>query len=90
MQCGNSVEEFANCVFEAYDNRGFVLNVEGFNGIIQIEDSTFKKNMAYIKDYLVYENQLTDSYVEMDDLMYTSFENESGQLNFKVCDMTQY
>ena len=26
----------------------------------------------------------------MDDLMYTSFELESGQLNFKVCDMTQY
>ena len=49
---------YLNKVFDGYDNRGFVLNTKAFPGGIQIQNSTFAKNMAFIKDYLVVENKL--------------------------------
>ena len=54
--CGDGTKLFFNCIFKEYDHRGFVINTEGFPGGIQIQDSTFSQNMAYIKDYLMREN----------------------------------
>ena len=34
--CGSGTTSFFACVFEPYDHRGFVLNVKGFPGTIQI------------------------------------------------------
>ena len=37
VNCGNGTTDFLACIFEPYDHRGFVLNVKGFPGTIQIE-----------------------------------------------------
>ena len=36
VNCGSGTTDFLACVFEPYDHRGFVLNVKGFPGTIQI------------------------------------------------------
>ena len=64
VSCGSGdVATFFSCVFLANDHRGFVINAKGFPGAIQIEGSTFERNMAYIKDYLLIENSLTKEYL---------------------------
>ena len=37
VNCGSGTTDFLACVFEPYDHRGFVINVKGFPGTIQIE-----------------------------------------------------
>lgn len=64
VSCGGDlVPDFFSCIFLPYDNRGFVINAKGFNGTILIEGSTFERNMAYIKDYLIIENSQTTEYL---------------------------
>ena len=70
---------FFNCVFKEYDHRGFVINTEGFPGGIQIQDSTFYQNMAYIKDYLIRENsQTNDEYYAPESIKFSIFEQQTG------------
>ena len=46
--------------------------------------------MAYIKDYVIEENQSSDSlkYLEPVDLKFSDFERDSGQVYFKFCDLS--
>lgn len=46
--------------------------------------------MAYIKEYLVKENGSSDSYLSTLNVQYSSFEDQSGQVNFKVCEKPSY
>ena len=71
VNCGSGTTDFLACVFEPYDHRGFVLNVKGFPGTIQIEQSTFKNNMAYIKDYYLKENKASDIYLTPTTIAYS-------------------
>ena len=89
-ECGSGTDSFFRCVFKQFDHRGFVLNVEEFPGTIQIEGSSFKQNMAFIKDYLVHVNDQADSYLTPSTIKYSQFELQSGQLNFKVCNLISY
>lgn len=84
VECGNGLD-FFSCIFKAYDNRGFVINTRGFPGPIQIEDSAFKQNMAYIPDYFIQENTAFDEFLTPATIKYSDFENQSGQALFKVC-----
>ena len=84
------MDDFFSCIFEPYDNQGFVINTKGFPGSIQIEGNTFAKNMAYIKDYYIYENVQSQEYLTPSELQYSDFEEGSGQLNFKICDTNSY
>ena len=86
LKCGaDTITSFIECIFPTYDHRGFVINAQGFPGTIQIDDSVFRGNMAYIKDYYLLENEAKDQYLSVDDLIYSDFEQRSGQLNFKIC-----
>ena len=42
--------------------------------------------MAYIKDYYMIGNKQNDEYLNIEDLLYSDFEQGTSQLNFKVCD----
>ena len=39
--------------FDIFTNRGAIINAQGFPGPIEIRDSTFDRNMAYIKDVFI-------------------------------------
>lgn len=41
--------------------------------------------MAYIKDYYLHENEASDQFFQVEDIVYSDFERVSGQLNFKIC-----
>ena len=88
--CGTGIESFTACVFNPFDNRGFVLNTKGFPGAIQIEGSTFGQNMAYIADYVIQENVPSDTYLTPSTIKYSDFEAQTGQLNFKICDLRSF
>lgn len=81
---------FFKCVFSQYDHRGFVLNIDSFPGAVQIQGNTFKKNMAYIRDYVLEEVSTSLNYFDPVNIKYSSFENQMGQVFFKVCDLTTY
>ena len=91
--CANDasqVTDFFACLFRQYDNRGFVLNIDSFPGTVQVQGNAFKRNMAYIKDYIVEENAYIDEFLEIGEIKYSDFERQLGQVFFKYCDLTTW
>lgn len=45
--------------------------------------------MAYIKDYILQENSSAEAgnYIEANDMKFSEFEDQKGQILFKVCDV---
>ena len=58
MQTSTPIEEddiyaYFPVNFKKFSNRGAIINAQGFPGAIEIRDSVFKRNMAYIKDVYI-------------------------------------
>ena len=62
------------------------MNIDSFPGTIQIQGSQFSQNMAYIKDYIIEQNTVADSYLQTSNIEYSDFEQQNGQVFFKICD----
>ena len=90
LTCGIGTETFFGCLFEAFDGRGFIMNLKDFPGMIQVEDTTIRQNMAYIKDFFIDVNNLGSSFLEPGQITFSKWEASSGQLNFKVCDLLTF
>ena len=43
-----------------------MLNVQGFSGAIEVKDSTFDGNIAYIQEVLLHESLESDTYYDLD------------------------
>ena len=46
--------------------------------------------MAYIKDYFISENTLGTQFIEPNMIQFSDFEKQTGQLNFKVCNLNNF
>ena len=46
--------------------------------------------MAYISDYVIQENVPSDTYLTPSTIKYSDFEAQTGQLNFKICDLRSF
>ena len=64
-----------------------MLNIDSFPGTVQIQGNEFLRNMAYIKDYVVEENASIDEFLESEEIKYSQFELQQGQVFFKVCNL---
>jgi hypothetical protein len=48
FETGNEARIFKGVKWPVFFHQGLVLNFQGFNGTIEIRDSTFQRNMVYI------------------------------------------
>jgi hypothetical protein len=59
--------------FELLKNKGLVFNLQRFPGTIEIKNSTFSKNMAYIRDVLIEEYDLRQIFLNPKNIKYSDF-----------------
>ena len=79
--------------FEQFNNRGSILNLQGFPGAVEIRDNIFRKNMLYIKEVLIMPNSIAegDTFYTPDQLKYSDWTlPQTSYLRFKVCDENLY
>ena len=53
-----------------------VLNLQGFPGSVAIDDSTFTKNMVYIRDILIREYSDRTHFIDVDEMATSIFERQ--------------
>ena len=63
------------------------MNTNGYAGAIEVANSTFTSNMAYIQEILIYETIVSDEYYAFDDKeMIVQFSNaDQTYIQFKKC-----
>jgi len=55
-----------------------------------MQNSVVQQNMAYIKDFLIDANNLGSSFLKPNQIQFSDWENQSGQLNFKICNLRSF
>lgn len=84
----NTADSFVSDLsFRTFQDQGLILNTNGFSGTIEVANSTFTANIAYIQQVLIYEYQTgTDFYSFDSQEMLIQFSNQDQTyLQFKQC-----
>ena len=70
-----------------FRDQGLILNTNGYTGSIEVKDSEFIANQAYIQEILMYESLETDKFYSFyDNEMITEFsDDDQYYLKFKAC-----
>ena len=64
----NSNQRFISEIdWRRFQDQGLILNTNGYSGQIEVKDSEFRANIAYIQEILMYEALTTDTYYDFDD-----------------------
>ena len=64
----NSDQRFISDIdWRRFQDQGLILNTNGYSGQIEVKDSEFRANIAYIQEILMYEALTTDTYYDFDD-----------------------
>ena len=85
-----SDKEWGSRDWPSFEDRGLIFNLQGFNGTVQISNSTFNKNMVYIKDVLIEPYPISQNFEDPDKLYLSKFNDFNQALNFKYCNPITY
>ena len=82
---------FFSYEFEKFTNRGSILNLQGFPGTVELRNNLLDKNMVYIKDILIRQEDHT-TYITPESMKYSLFQAnfDKSYFRFKVCDEDIY
>jgi len=85
-----SNEKFASGInFRRFMDQGLILNLKGYSGTVFVKENTFSKNMAYIQEILIHENQKTTQFYKFNDeemkVAYGGTNGVESHLQFKIC-----
>ena len=86
----DAISDFFDRNWPVFEDRGLILNLQGFSGTVEISNSTINKNMVYIKDVLIQPYDLTQSFLDPDQIYLSKFDDRSAKLQFKYCNPTTY
>ena len=64
----DGISQWLDYEWPLFEDRGLILNIQGFNGTVEISNSTFNKNMAYIKDVLIEPYSIAQKFIDPENL----------------------